>query len=499
MRSAGILMHVSSLPSNYGIGTLGEAAYRFIDFLERGRQTYWQILPLGPTGFGDSPYQSTSTFAGNPYFIDLERLQADGLLRKSEINGINWGSDPTAVDFSILYRYRLNVLRLAYGRFAENAPEDFGRFVRENQYWLEDYALFMSLKHYFGDRTWTEWEEEIRFRRPDALAFWRKKLRDEINFHCFLQYEFFHQWTQLTHYAHRHGIKIIGDIPIYVPMDSVDIWARPELFQLTEEYIPRRVAGCPPDSFNADGQLWGNPLYDWEAMKRDGYRWWVERIGGLAKMVDVIRIDHFRGFESYWSVPYGEKTARNGKWVKGPAMDLIRTFQRAYPDLRFIAEDLGFLTPEVIKMVSDSGFPGMKVLEFAFDDRETGNYLPHTYPRHCVCYTGTHDNETLAQWLNSLPPERLNYAIRYLGLNTEEGYAAGVIRGGMSSAADLFVAQMQDYLGLGAQTRMNIPGKLCAQNWRWRAEKGQITPELADRIAVMVRTFCRCPGSAQAL
>lgn len=492
MRASGILMHISSLPGPGGIGSMGRQARQFVDFLHRAKQRYWQILPLSPTGYGDSPYQSFSVFAGNPYLIDLERLEEQGLLRQSEIDEVVWSSAEDRVDYGILYENRRKVLYKAYERFLGIPNRDFTQFVQTRKDdWLGDYALFMALKEKFGGKDWQTWPEDIRLRQFDAMARCRDELKYQVVFQYFLQYKFFEQWNALRAYAARKQVQIIGDVPIYVPLDSADVWANYELFQLDEERRPRMVAGCPPDAFTADGQLWGNPLYDWERMKKSGYAWWIRRLRAASGMYDVIRLDHFRGFESYWAVPSGEKTARNGSWLPGPGQDFVQAMQKALPDLRFIAEDLGFLTEEVHKLQEASGWPGMKVLEFAFDSREPSNYLPHRYERHSVCYTGTHDNMTLCQWMEEARPEDLDYARRYLGLNEEEGYTWGMLRGGMSSVSDLFVAQMQDYLELPGSARMNLPGTCSPDNWSWRALEGAITPDLADRIAEMTQMYGR--------
>lgn len=494
-RSAGILMPISSLPSPYGIGTMGRAAREFVDFLAAAGQSYWQILPVGPTSYGDSPYQSFSAYAGNPYFIDLELLCADGLLTKDEIEEIDWGTDPEQVDYEKIYESRLPLLRRAADRGLARDAEAVAAFVAENADWLPDYALFMALKRHFGMAAWTEWfDRDARLRAPAALARYRETLASDIELFTYVQFLFFRQWESLRDYAHAKGVKIIGDLPIYVAMDSADVWADPRSFQLDEQNIPAEVAGVPPDSFTADGQLWGNPLYDWDAMKRDGYRWWVRRIAGASRLYDVLRIDHFRGLESYWAVPYGETSAKIGRWVKGPGMDLLRVLFDRFPNIEFIAEDLGYLTPEVRALLRESGLPGMKVLEFAFDSREPSNYLPHTYTPNSVCYAGTHDNAPLMVWKEEADPVDLDTAKRYLGLNEEEGFHWGMLRGGMSSVSALFVAQMQDYLGLGAGSRMNTPGIL-GGNWQWRMLPGQLTDALAQKIAGMTHLYGRAEES----
>ena len=490
-RSCGILMPISSLPSPHGIGTLGAEARKFVDFLADAGQSWWQILPVGPTSYGDSPYQSFSAYAGNPYFVDLDLLCEDGLLTPAEVNSVNWGTDPAKVDYSAIYNSRFPLLHLAMERGWERDADKVAAFSEENASWLPDYALFMAVKRHFGMQSWTEWpDEDIRLRRPEAVARYQEELADDIRLFTYIQYLFFRQWEDLRSYAHEKGIGIIGDLPINVAMDSADVWADPRAFQLDERNVPAEVAGVPPDYFTADGQLWGNPLYDWDAMKADGYTWWIRRIAGASRLYDILRIDHFRGLESYWAVPYGETTAKIGRWVKGPGMDLIGVLTEKFPNIQFIAEDLGYLTPEVRQLLEDSGLPGMKVLEFAFDSREAANYLPHTYPRHCVCYAGTHDNATLMGWKDEAAPADIAMARQYLGLNDEEGFHWGVLRGGQSSVADLFVAQMQDYLGLGSEARMNTPGIL-GGNWQWRMLSGQITDALTARIAGMARLYGR--------
>lgn len=484
-------MAISSLPSPYGIGTLGKEAYEFVDFLAQAGQSWWQMLPVGPTSYGDSPYQSFSSFAGNPYFVDLDTLKEDGLLTKGEIDAMDWGNDPGYVDYEKIYNNRFVLLQKATERGWERDKEQVAAFVEENKGWLPDYALFMAVKKHFGMQAWTQWpEEDIRLRKAEAVERYRVELEEDVRLFTYIQYHFFLQWNKLRDYAHKKGIGIIGDMPIYVAMDSADVWSEPESFQLDEENKPVEVSGVPPDYFSEEGQLWGNPLYNWDAMKEDGYGWWIRRVGGAAKLYDILRIDHFRGFESYWAVPAEETTAKNGHWVKGPGMGLVGVLTGWFSNVQFIAEDLGFLTDEVKQLLQDSGLPGMKVLEFAFDSREPSNYLPHTYNTNCVCYAGTHDNTTLAAWRHEADPDDVEMAIRYLGLNEEEGFVWGILRGGISSVADLFVAQMQDYLELGAESRMNTPGVL-GGNWQWRMKKGQITEELTRKIADMAWIYGR--------
>ena len=467
-------MHLSSLPSPYGIGSMGKPAREFIDFLKAAGQGYWQLLPICPTSYGDSPYQSFSTYAGNPYFIDLELLEADGLLEWQEYGEVDWESAPDRVNYGVLYEKRYPILRKAAERFLTRIPSDYPEFCEKNDYWLGDYARFMAMKHAHGGAPWQEWEallaEEIELRYAEEIRFWKV-----------LQYLFFRQWKELRAYANEQGIRLIGDLPIYVSLDSVDVWAHPELFQLDENRNPKEVAGCPPDGFSADGQLWGNPLFDWKYMERNDYDWWVRRIQYLCKVYDILRIDHFRGFDSYYAIPAKDKTAKNGEWRKGPGMDLFHTLEQKLGRLNIIVEDLGFLTPSVLKLVADSGFPGMKVIQFAFDSREGSNYLPHTYTEHCVVYTGTHDNDTLLGWMKTAPKESVKFAKEYLNLTKEEGYNWGMMRGAWSSVGELAVVPMQDLIGLGSEARMNTPSTL-GGNWQWRATSDQITVKLAKRL-----------------
>lgn len=488
MRSSGILMHITSLPGKYGVGTMGAEAFAFVDFLKKAGQSKWQLLPLTPTGYGDSPYQSCSTFAGNPYLIDLPKLVEEGLLTREEIDSVTWCAREDRVDFGIQYNNKNRVLRLAYNRFAGGG--EFERFCVENGSWLPDFALFMALKDATG-KSWYDWEDGLKFRDPDAIWNARNKLKDEIRFYSFVQYVFSRQWNALRGYAKDAGISIIGDVPIYVPYDSVEVWASPELFQLDAALRPTDVAGVPPDAFTADGQLWGNPLYRWDEMRRDGYSWWLRRLAAAGKWYDTVRLDHFRGFESYWAVPYGAPNARGGHWVKGPGMDFITTLKKGLPGLSLIAEDLGYLTQEVLDLRDDSGYPGMKVLGFAFDSREPSDYLPHTYTRNSVCYTGTHDNMTTRQWFGTADADAVAYAREYMCLNEAEGDVWGTIRTAMATVSDMAIVPMQDYLDLGAQARMNFPGTLTDANWTWRAEAGFMTDELSERIRRLTRLYGR--------
>lgn len=489
MRESGVLMHITSLPSDYGIGTMGQQAYDFVDFLKDAGQRYWQILPLTPTGYGDSPYQSCSTYAGNAYLIDFTLLIEEKLLLESEVKSVSWGDRADKVNFGLLYENRWNVLRLAYRRFTEWQSLD--AFCRENGSWLPDFALYMALKERHDGAPWYTWEDGLKHRDPNVLWSARRELKEEIQFHCFVQYLFFKQWNALHSYARENHVQIIGDVPIYVPYDSCDVWSNPELFQLDANLTPTAVAGCPPDAFSADGQLWGNPLYCWDVMKKNDYSWWIRRLAAAEKLYDVIRIDHFRGLESYWSVPYGDTTARNGKWVEGPGMHFINAVKRQLPHVRMIAEDLGYLTQAVLDMRDASGFPGMKVLGFAFDSAEPSDYLPHMYPKNSVCYTGTHDNMTMRQWFSMAEQSAAAYAKEYMCLTEQEGLTWGVIRTAMSSVSDLCILLAQDLLDLGAEARMNFPGTQSDSNWTWRAGKQAFHPELAQRLHRLTQLYGR--------
>ena len=494
MRSAGILMPISALPSPYGIGTLGQAARDFIVFLKNSGQSYWQLLPICPTSYGDSPYQPFSSYAGNPYFIDLDELAAQGLLFPEEYCSINWGDNQTSIDYGLLYKKRFQVLHLAYKRFLDNLPEDFERFCREHAVWLDDYALFMTLKGKNGGVSWFEWPEGERFRRPEALRSAQSELHEEIVFWQMVQYLFFKQWEALKALANENGVSIIGDLPIYVAGDSADVWAAPEQFQLDSAGWPTEVSGCPPDGFSPEGQLWGNPLFDWNRMEKEGYSWWIRRIAFQFQVYDVLRIDHFRGFDSYYAIPFGEETAVNGHWRCGPGIGFFQEVTNKLGPRDIIAEDLGFLTPSVKHMLETTGYPGMKVLEFAFDSRDSeGNaYLPHNYSQNCVVYTGTHDNDTVLGWMKNAPSEDVAFAKRYLRLSEDEGYNWGMMRGAWASVASLAVMQMQDLLGLGTDARMNIPSTV-GSNWKWRSLASDFNESLAEKIHSDMATYGRLP------
>ena len=488
MRASGILMPVFSLPSRYGIGSFSKSAYQFVDMLKKAGQKYWQILPLCPTSYGDSPYQSFSTYAGNPYFIDLDQLIEEKLLTRKECQACDFGDDPQDIDYGKLYESRFKLLRKAYERANVGEDQEFEAYRRENAWWLDDYALFMAVKDRFDGVAWNEWAEDIRLRWSNAMDYYRRELYYEIEFYSYLQFVFMKQWKKLKNYANINGIEIIGDIPIYVAFDSADAWANPELFQFDSENLPTAVAGCPPDGFSADGQLWGNPLYRWDYHRETGFDWWIHRIAYCSELYDVVRIDHFRGFDEYYSIPYGDTTARNGHWEKGPGIALFEAAKNRLGELNIIAEDLGYITDSVKKLVADSGFPGMKVLEFAFDSREKSDYLPYTYEKNSVVYTGTHDNETIAGWYAGLDKSDLKMCTDYMNIDRIPGkeYHWDFIRLAMLSVSDLCVIPIQDYLGLDNRARINHPSTL-GTNWRWRLAKGQLSASLLKEIREMTR------------
>ena len=494
-RAAGILLSITSLPSRYGIGCFSKSAYDFVDWLKEAGQTYWQILPLCPTSYGDSPYQSFSTFAGNPYFISLERLVEEGVLSKEECDAADFGDDPADVDYEKVFLARYPLLRRAYERSNISLDPDYQRFLAENRWWLDDYALFMALKNFFDGAPWTAWPEDIRLRWGFALDHYRRERYYDIEFEYYLQFKFFQQYNELKAYANQKGIQIIGDIPNYVAMDSADTWANPELFQLDERNVPVAVAGCPPDGFSATGQLWGNPLYRWEYHRQTGYDWWLTRLRHCFRLYDVTRIDHFRGFDEYYSIPYGAESAIGGHWEKGPGIELFRRVEEVLGWHEVIAEDLGYVTDSVRQLVRDSGFPGMKVLEFAFDSRDSGSandYLPHNYPENSVVYTGTHDNETITGWFDSISKEEQQAAREYLcdQRTPKKWLYKPFIALVMRSCAKYCVIPMQDYLGLGNNCRMNKPSTV-GTNWRWRLREGELTEELQQEILAVTKRYGR--------
>ena len=528
-RECGILLPVSGLPSRYGIGAFSREAYRFVDRLAEAGQQYWQILPLGPTGYGDSPYQSFSAFAGNPYFIDLDQLAGEKLLARAECKRADFGGDERDIDYGKLYENRFPLLRKAYERWKmqqgaerqepgkrETAQKEPGQQEPERQKpgqqppvqqkaaaqpepgdslpaETREYCFYMAVKNRFGGKSWDLWDEDIRLRRPEAVARYREELSDEIRFYEFQQLKFQEQWQKLKAYANSRGIRIIGDLPIYVAPDGADSWSHPELFQFDAQGRPLAVAGCPPDAFSATGQLWGNPLYRWDYHRETGYAWWLERLEYSFRMYDVVRIDHFRGFDEYYSVPCGEKTAENGHWEKGPGLEFFEVVKERLGRLDLIAEDLGFLTPSVLRLLEDTGLPGMKVLEFAFDGTGSSPYLPHRYRENCVVYTGTHDNRTLQGWYRTLDPAGKKFALSYLG-NTWTPASEihwDYIRLALRSVARLAVIPFQDYLGLGDEARINEPSTI-GKNWRWRMDRKAFTPQLARRCRQLAEWYGRC-------
>ena len=492
-RGAGILMPISSLPAPYGIGTFGKSAYEFADSLKRARQSYSQVLPLGPTSYGDSPYQSFSAFAGNPYFIDLDTLLEEELLTKEEIDACYWLDSEEEVKYDAVYYYRFPLLKKAYERSRHGETEEYRAFCAKNSHWLDDYALYMALKGHFGNKEWMKWEEPIRLRKPEAVKRYEELLREEIGYWKFLQFKFYEQWEQLKNYVNGLGISIIGDIPIYVALDSADVWTHPELFQLDPDTLtPLRVAGVPPDAFSDDGQLWGNPLYDWDKIEETGFAWWKDRMRASARLYDVVRIDHFIGVVQYYSIPYGAEDGKTGEWKQGPGKKLTDAINEAAGDAKIIAEDLGIFCPAVKELLRETGYPGMKIIEFAFSGDRFNEHLPHCYEPNSVVYGGTHDNETLVGYFK--PEARqwweLQYIADYLGAAHHEEVPDKVFRAAYGSVASVAVFQMQDVLGLGNEARMNTPGTV-GGNWKWRMKPGAFGERETGYLAFLVDTFGR--------
>lgn len=489
-RGAGILLSVTSLPSPYGIGTMGKEAYLFVDMLADLRQKYWQVLPIGPTSFGDSPYQSFSAFAGNPYLIDLDILIEEKLLKQEEVNSFHWGNHKDDIDYALIYENRFQVLEKAFERFDLSCPE-FTAFCKENESWLEDYSLYMAVKNSQDNKEWLSWEEGIRNREEEALAQYKEQLCTQITYWMFLQYKFFEQWNALKTYANEKGIKIIGDIPLYVALDSADVWAGREQFRLNEEGRPVEVAGCPPDAFSDDGQKWGNPLYDWDKMEADDFAWWQSRMKANGNLFDIIRIDHFIGVARYYSIPAADENARNGKWNKGPGKKLTDVIERTLGKNRIIAEDLGVAVPAVKKLLDKTGWPGMKVLLFAFDGNTANEHLPHNYDDgNLVVYAGTHDNETIVGYFRDKTEYELAFLYEYLQIERKEEIPDAVIRAGYSSVADIAIMQMQDLLKLGNEARMNLPSTV-GINWRWRTLRDSLDEERRAWIRTMTLLYRR--------
>lgn len=490
-RGAGILLPVSSLPSKYGIGTLGREAFRFVDQLRAAGQKYWQVLPAGPTSFGDSPYQSFSAFAGNPYFIDMETLIDEGLLTKKEVESVEWGDDPSDVDYATLFHNRFPVLKKAYKRSRHREEASYRTFQRQNSYWLQDYCLYMALKFENDNHEWQRWEEDIRFRQRAAVKKYKTELADEILFWEFCQYKFYQQWNKLKKYAHKQKIRLIGDIPLYVSMDSADVWAHADLFELDERKKPINIAGVPPDCFSADGQRWGNPLYNWKAMEEDGFQWWKKRMAANAKLYDVIRIDHFIGIVNYWSIPAACPTAVEGKWRRGPGKKLTDVIAEATKGTDIIAEDLGVVGPNVRRLINRTGWPGMKILEFAFDGSADNEYLPHNYKStNFLVYGGTHDNDTLMGFYGSKKKKELKYVLQYLHVKKKKQIPKAMLRVGYGSIANTAIFQMQDILELDNSARMNLPSTV-GTNWRWRMLPGEFTGKHIKRLKKLCDLYGR--------
>lgn len=489
MRKCGILLAISSLPSEYGIGTIGKSAYRFIDFLRKAGQRCWQILPINPVSFGNSPYQSFSAFAFNPYYIDLDELIIDGLLTKEECRSFDFGSDRLKVDYGKLYENRHKLLKIAAGRF-DVSDEDFLSFCEENSFWLYDYSIFTAYKEKHGMLPLRDFPDEIKRRDEDALALFIKENVELINFCRITQYLFWRQWIKLKRYANDNGVHIIGDIPIYVSEDSCDVWVHPELFRVDGKMRTVLAAGCPPDDFSPDGQLWGNPVYNWEVHEKTGFEWWLRRLGQAHSLFDVTRIDHFRGFYSYYAVPSGEKTAKNGKWIDADGERFMKRLKEEIPDMKIIAEDLGFITDEIRERMRQSGFPGMKILEFAFDSDSKNEHLPHNYTRNSVVYTGTHDNQTVVGWLSSAEKQCIEFAMDYLGVNFTTKLPEAMIRGALSSVSDTAVIPMQDYLRQGDLSRMNIPSTI-GDNWTYRITDDDMNDNLAEKLRRQAKLYGR--------
>lgn len=482
MRKSGILLHIASLPNKYGIGTMGREAYNFVDWLKSAGQSLWQILPLSQTSYGDSPYQSFSIFAGNPYFISLETLEEEGLLERSDYADIEWCENPRYIDYATMYENFYKVMRAAYKRFVlsenGNVSGEYRTFLAENP-WLKNYTLFMALKDAHKGRSWSEWEKPLRLREPQAVARAEKQYATEMDFYAFLQYKFFQQWTKLKEYANSNGIQIIGDIPIYCALDSADVWCEPELFQIDENRVPTVVAGFPPDAFSADGQLWGNPIYDWDRMKQENYRWWVGRMSFAKKLYDIVRIDHFIGFNSYYAIPFGSKTAHGGEWREGPKYDLFRVIKEQTGKDGIIAEDLGIITPSVRRLLKQAAYPGMKVLQFAFDPTGKSEYLPQNYTsQNCVVYTSTHDSDTALGWYNTLDRATRKFTKEYLGIRRASELPRAFIDLAWKSTADMAMTTIQELCGFSTEARINVPSTV-GNNWRWRTLEEDFTAENA--------------------
>ena len=488
MRKSGILLHISALPNKHGIGTFGKEAYEFVDFLKMGGIKYWQVLPLGPTSYGDSPYQSFSAFAGNPYFIDYDILKEEGLLKYSEYRGLK--TNNKRVDYEHIYNTKFDILEIAFSRF-DIEKEEYKEFKKENSYWLDNYSLFMSIKRYFNNVAWSKWDKLYQNKDEKTINCFKKENNRQIEYWKFIQYEFYKQWKNLKKYANSNGILIIGDLPIYVAYDSSDVWSDPKNWLLDSENKPIKVAGCPPDAFSSLGQLWGNPIYNYNYMEKNEYSWWIERFKKSFEIYDVIRIDHFRGFESFYTIDYKAENAINGTWEKGPGMKLFSMIKKELGEVKVIAEDLGFLTEEVFELIKETGFPGMKVLEFAFSPNEDSIYLPHNYNENSVCYPATHDNPTIKEWLDNLRNDEKEFCYKYTHITKESEAVDRIISLALSSVAKLVVVQLTDYLNLGKEARFNTPSTLSTYNWSYRVDKRKLSKKLAKKIYELNRIYKR--------
>lgn len=489
-RGAGLLLPISSLPSPYGIGTLGKEAYKFVDYLVEAGQKYWQVLPVGPTSYGDSPYQSFSAFAGNPYFIDLDYLVEEGLITKAQIKKFPWGDNAEYIDYATVYGSRFQILRMAFNNSTYAETKEYAQFEKDNEYWLDDYSLYMAVKFKFDNQEWSKWDYDIKARQPEAIDRYKEELKDDIAFWKFCQFKFFEQWNKLRVYANESGIEIIGDIPIYVAMDSADVWAHKDLFELDEDFEQINVAGVPPDAFSEDGQLWGNPLYNWNRMEECDFEWWKQRMASNSKIYDYIRIDHFIGVVNYYSIEAGCENAKEGVWRQGPGKKLTDAIDSAIGDAKIIAEDLGIVSPAVRELLAETGYHGMNIIEFAFDGGPTNSHLPHNYKPNSLVYGGTHDNETVVGYFSSRSAADLKYAYKYLGVTKKSEIPAAVLRAAYASVAAIAIFQVQDILELGNEARMNTPSTV-GDNWKWRMLKGSLTKKKAKELKELAEFYAR--------
>ncbi len=489
-RGAGLLLPISSLPSPYGIGTLGDYAYRFVDFLVDAGQKYWQVLPVGPTSYGDSPYQSFSAFAGNPYFIDLDYLVEEGLLTKGQIKKFPWGDNKEYIDYATVYNSRFKVLRIAYENSNHKETGEYANFLKKNEYWLDDYSMYMAVKFYFDNQEWSKWDDDIKARTDEGMNKYREMLADDIDFWKFCQFKFFEQWDNLRTYANENGVEMIGDIPIYVAMDSADVWAHKDLFELDEDFKQVNVAGVPPDAFSEDGQLWGNPLYDWGRMEECDFEWWKQRMHSNSLLYDYIRIDHFIGVVNYYSIKAGSKSAKKGEWRMGPGKKLTDAIDSSIGDAKIIAEDLGIVSDAVKDLLKETGYPGMNIIEFAFGGGPDNSHLPHNYKPNSLVYGGTHDNETVVGYFGNQKKADLKYAYEYLGVTKKEEIPYAVLRAAYASVSAIAIFQVQDILEMGNEARMNTPSTV-GDNWKWRMLKNSLTKKKAKELKRLAIFYAR--------